>query len=436
MTPVPNMDARLCHAVQCALNRAPDSLYDLKKIKILNDFAYDGDPYYQHTQASQEPEDFSAIGHMENLHTLLFGTPRSMSIPAVLVQDFSFLTRCKNLKKLDLRFTNFTDCALLLQLPALKQVQLPSRRQLTNLAALDQARSKGVQFAFSDTPPLPGYPPRKEPEGSDKAKAIVEEMKKRTAMDCYTLKLQPDVTPGLLDSKFGGFPYWNPALPYPVDGAGEKLVLLAQINFDQFHVDEPLPQGGLLQFFIAPDDTFGSDFDEPCQQTGFRVVYHERVDPSITEEQLKPLDIPTHEGLEYFPVFRQAAVTAEKTIGYIGADDNHFEALFAQVVKDLTGEDTGGQTTFRYLDEGDYSYLRDQLYSSGHRMLGYPFFTQYDPRPEDSSYDTLLFQIDSDRVGKKDYVLWGDCGVANFFINLEDLKKRDFSNVFYTWDCC
>ena len=213
-------------------------------------------------------------------------------------------------------------------------------------------------------------------------------------------------------------------------------MLLAQINFDQFHVDEPLPQGGLLQFFIAPDDTFGSDFDEPCQQTGFRVVYHERVDPSITEEQLKPLDIPTHEGLEYFPVFRQAAVTVEKTIGYIGADDNHFEALFAQVVKDLTGEDTGGQTTFRYLDEGDYSYLRDQLYSSGHRMLGYPFFTQYDPRPEDSSYDTLLFQIDSDRVGKKDYVLWGDCGVANFFINLEDLKKRDFSNVFYTWDCC
>ena len=222
MTPVPNMDARLCHAVQCALNRAPDSLYDLKKIKILNDFAYDGDPYDQHPQASQEPEDFSAIGHKDNLHTLLFGTPRSMSIPAVLVQDFSFLTRCKNLKKLDLRFTNFTDCALLLQLPALKQVQLPSRRQLTNLAALDQARSKGVQFAFSDTPPLPGYPPRKEPEGSDKAKAIVEEMKKRTAMDCYTLKLQPDVTPGCWTANLVASPTGTRPCPTRWTGQGRS----------------------------------------------------------------------------------------------------------------------------------------------------------------------------------------------------------------------
>ena len=122
------------------------------------------------------------------------------------------------------------------------------------------------------------------------ARAIAEEIKKRTAAPCYTLHIQPNSAPGLLDSKFGGFPYWDPSMTYPVDESGEKLVLLAQINFDQFPMDEPLPQTGLLQFFIAPDDMFGSDFDEPCQQSGFRVVYHERVDPSITEEQLKPLD--------------------------------------------------------------------------------------------------------------------------------------------------
>ena len=32
--------------------------------------------------------------------------------------------------------------------------------------------------------------------------------------------------------------------------------------------------------------------------------------------------------------------------------------------------------------------------------------------------------------------MWGDSGVANFFIDSEDLEKRDFSKVFYTWDCC
>jgi len=32
-------------------------------------------------------------------------------------------------------------------------------------------------------------------------------------------------------------------------------------------------------------------------------------------------------------------------------------------------------------------------------------------------------------------IMWGDSGVANFFINLEDLKKLNFQNVIYTWDC-
>ena len=81
MTSIPQMDPRLSHAVQCSLNRAPGSLYDLKKVKILNDFSYCGDPYYQTVQPSQEPEDFSAIGSMENLHTLMFGTPAARAFP-------------------------------------------------------------------------------------------------------------------------------------------------------------------------------------------------------------------------------------------------------------------------------------------------------------------------------------------------------------------
>jgi len=31
--------------------------------------------------------------------------------------------------------------------------------------------------------------------------------------------------------------------------------------------------------------------------------------------------------------------------------------------------------------------------------------------------------------------MWGDCGVGNFFINIEDLKNLDFSDVLYNWDC-
>jgi uncharacterized protein YwqG len=31
--------------------------------------------------------------------------------------------------------------------------------------------------------------------------------------------------------------------------------------------------------------------------------------------------------------------------------------------------------------------------------------------------------------------MFGDVGVANFFITEEDLKKKDFSKVIYNWDC-
>ena len=33
-------------------------------------------------------------------------------------------------------------------------------------------------------------------------------------------------------------------------------------------------------------------------------------------------------------------------------------------------------------------------------------------------------------------ILWGDCGVANFFIPRANLERLDFSQVLYNWDCC
>nr|MCR5080229.1 DUF1963 domain-containing protein [Treponema sp.] len=73
-------------------------------------------------------------------------------------------------------------------------------------------------------------------------------------------------------------------------------------------------------------------------------------------------------------------------------------------------------------------------YQAGHRISGYPYFTQYDPRSADDGYDVLLLQIDTDDDGGNQ-IMWGDSGIANFFIKREDLKKRDFSNVLYNWDC-
>ena len=69
-------------------------------------------PYYYDLRG------WSAIGRMENL--------RELRICEICVEDFSFLTECKNLRTLSLYNTNFTDCRLLLELPKLKYVDLRS----------------------------------------------------------------------------------------------------------------------------------------------------------------------------------------------------------------------------------------------------------------------------------------------------------------------
>ena len=72
------------------------------------------EPYYYDLQG------WSVIGRMENL--------RELRICEICVEDFSFLTECKNLRTLSLYNTNFTDCRLLLKLPKLKYIDLRSCR--------------------------------------------------------------------------------------------------------------------------------------------------------------------------------------------------------------------------------------------------------------------------------------------------------------------
>lgn len=440
--PIP-IDPRLLGAVKRALGRMPAVPYDLTQVKVLDNFYSPVDPYWDNVPEGfvLTPGEFSAIGRMEKLRQLsVVLSSRNQTLD---MGDFSWLPRCKNLQHLDLALTNFSDCAQLLQLPALKTVRLPEREQLAHLEALD-ALPQSVKVRM-DLTPYPSVsetfkappPPKPKPEPSEKAKAIVAEVKRRTETPCWKLTLHPEGPCGLLDSKVGGLPYWDPALPYPTDSQGNKMTLLAQLNFAQLGTEDPLPRAGMLQFFIGQDDVFGMDFDEPDRQKNFRVVYHPEPDPALTLEQIRALDLPTHVEADCCtPVFQEAVFTAEKTVGYMGPEDGRFDALFREMVRAVTGEDIGEQNAYQYLGDADCRCLNDQLNNTGHRLLGYPFFTQYDPREPEGPYDTLLFQLDSDMAeDRKDLVLWGDCGVGNFFINREDLLRRDFSRILYNWDC-
>ena len=279
---------------------------------------------------------------------------------------------------------------------------------------------------------------------TENAKKIIDQIKADTAVEAYRLTIQREAVPGLLDSKFGGTAYWNPRLPYPTDPDGVPMQLLAQINFDQFPAEAPLPSKGMLQFFIARDDVFGMDFDQPDVQKGFRVVYHPEIDPDVTMEQVAaleqaafPPDSEREEDCFYTPVEKEAAIAVQKTTAYMGPYDFRFDQVFRRAAKKALGEDLPEkQSYYDFLQSPDRKALWEQLDNAGHWLLGYPYFTQGDPRWPDSTYDTLLFQMDSDMEGKLDYVLWGDCGVGNFFISREALRRLDFSRTGYNWDCC
>ena len=135
-TPIP-MDPRLLGAVKCALGRMPAVPYDLTQVKVLDNFYSPVDPYWDNVPEGfvLTPGDFSAIGRMEKLRQL--SVVLSSRDQALDMGDFSWLPQCKNLQHLDLALTNFSDCALLLQLPALKTLRLPEREQLVHLEALE-----------------------------------------------------------------------------------------------------------------------------------------------------------------------------------------------------------------------------------------------------------------------------------------------------------
>ena len=245
--------------------------------------------------------------------------------------------------------------------------------------------------------------------------------------------------PGLTDSKTAGTPYLPRGMAWPADSGGKPLEFLAQINCAQLSGLPDFPAGGMLQFFIGWDDVYGVDFEDMTRADGFRVLYHETVDPSAPAP-----DCPRPpENSDFSPVARPCRICFAPVLEMkLTEQDYRFERQF---LRRWNGRRPGEplKTLWDFLkriprEERDEAIFNpNQGKAPWHQLGGYPFFTQEDPRPGlHEELDTLLFQLDSDMRGREDLVLWGDCGVANFFISREDLKNRDFSRVGYSWDCC
>ena len=255
-------------------------------------------------------------------------------------------------------------------------------------------------------------------------KKVLDDIRKNTMKPLLRLKLTKKPV-SLFESKVGGLPYLPNKEAVPFDANGCPLRMVAQIDCKELSYLPDYPQTGLMQFWVGQDEVYGLDIDG-----GARVVWYETIDETVTDDMVRAWldELPQPEDDEDFPIQDEFAISFSETQEPMSLLDNNFTDIFTEKYNELSDDEPIDD--YDELSEEAHSLIEDFADSDGHKIGGYPAFCQDDPRNENQT--VVLLQIDSDSDND---IWWGDSGVCGFFCTPEELKKRDFSNVLYNWDC-
>ena len=288
----------------------------------------------------------------------------------------------------------------------------------------------------------------------EEAAAILEYLKKMYSMPAVRIRAEDRTGKPMLAmtaSKFGGLPYWTRGEEYPTGENGEKLYLLAQINFADVPPLPDYPRSGLLQIFIANDDMYGWDAIEhgtKTPQKNWRVVWRDVVSPSLamSAAELSAMGVRAAQktgadGEEIsLPIENEFGLTFEKIESHINPSCDGFGEAVKKAAVNL-GLPVFAGWDYEWFSDVDYQEFYGDGRVAPHQIGGHPQFTQGEIRPDGDIL--LLFQMASEWIAtggdddddEMNAIMWGDMGIANFFLSREDLRARDFSRVLYNWDC-
>lgn len=235
----------------------------------------------------------------------------------------------------------------------------------------------------------------------------------------------------LTSSKFGGTPYLPNGSKIPIAKNGEKMSLVAQINFKGIPKLDGFPEDGILQFFIASDEYLGQNFEEPTKQDNWRLVYYKE----YSEEQVVSQTTAYEIQHEDFPIKGQYSLTFEKVLQMPNFYCVEFQKNYEPLFKKATNNDENDLIDLIDIyDEIENTNIENPL----HQIGGVPSSVQGNDVRLEGDYGEyiLLLQIDSENSTDSDNdIMWGDMGIANIFIHKDDLTKKDFSRCIYYWDC-
>ncbi|MFJ7734983.1 YwqG family protein [Lysinibacillus sp. NPDC097287] len=235
----------------------------------------------------------------------------------------------------------------------------------------------------------------------------------------------------LTASKSGGYGYFPKSKAFPTNSDGQPLYLLAQLNFSELPPLPSYPTSGILAFYVdLYDDLIGMDLENYKNRSGYAVHYFENPSENSYSKE-EQADFYTEEP-EYVVVEGEYKLTGEIRETLLLQDCFEFEQYYGKNIYELI-EEHFNDATDDILDEiYDFVSAND----GDGKIGGFPSFTQEDPRihNKDLQQDILLFQLDSS-YGEGIEIMWGDCGIGNFFIHPDDLRRMNFEHVWYNWDC-
>ena len=159
-----------------------------------------------------------------------------------------------------------------------------------------------------------------------------------------------------------------------------------------------------------------------------------------TPEQLA--QYPRCETLKYAPIDGEFHIAAYRGESCINQTVGEFDALAAQAVKNLYGEELGERDVAGYVKGLLPEDIRDQVddvlavgdstmfqgvTEVNFQMLGFPAFEQL---------QIPTIETGSTQEGNHRFrTIWGDCGSVRLFINSEALRQLDFSDVYCDFQC-
>ena len=259
-----------------------------------------------------------------------------------------------------------------------------------------------------------------------------------TQREVIRIKLSLADELAVTDSKVGGVPYIPKGSALPRSADGKPLFMLAQINCEQLPENNLYPKKGLLQFWIADteDPLYGLDYDDPCSNDFKRVLYFSTIGEALSIDDFIS-DYTFDDNHLPFNSKKQFALHFKKDTESISLEERAATQLFFEKWNEAfstqitTIDEFFEEVPNDICEEINASLLKEP---TGHKIGGYPYFIQVDPREENDPHTLLLLQIDIDNVEGEE-IYWGNGGgVANFFISPEDLKNYKFDDVLFHWE--